>query len=120
MDEDFKTYQLYFERNDYHLNVQVRFFIEENSTFREVNRYDNVCFDFSGLLPVMKKGAYSSESFIIDNKSDKKGVVTFNMRSNGFFYFFGDKRIKMTISVTDNAFHSSNTIETPPFKLREI
>lgn len=41
------------------------------------------------------------------------------MQSIGFVPLFGDKKIKLKVTIKDRALNVSNTIETPPFQLIE-
>ena len=49
-----------------------------------------------------------------------EGEINYSMVSGGFSAIFGNKTLKLEVTIYDRALNASNTMETPEFRLEEI
>lgn len=100
----------YIQRNIGQNNMYVEFYVEDtDGTFKEYDFAEHGCDPYDSRFPVLT-----------DRKRPLEGVVDFDMVSSGFLDTFGNKKLKLLITIYDRALNKSNTIETPEFRLEEI
>jgi hypothetical protein len=111
---------LLFEQNENFFNIFVQFFVLENEVWTEFDWEEIHCFDFNARFPEIgtEPTKIESDPFNILVKSSQEGTLTYSMRSYSFSDLF-NKTMKLRISIKDRALHTSNLIETPPFRLQE-
>jgi hypothetical protein len=100
---------LYFERNENHYNITVRFFVKDsNNNFSEFSWEDEYCSTFNGRFP-----------FLSDRDNvPLEGTLRYTMNSTGFLFLFGSKPLKLRIQIKDRVLNKSNEIETQEFTLK--
>jgi hypothetical protein len=108
-----KYYQIkdmvYFAPNQDHYNIEVDFFIKdpaEPGGFREFDWRKEFCTTFDGRFPVFS-----------DKLNSIEGNLRYSMTSLGFTTLFSIKTLKLRVTIKDRALNTSNTIETPEFRL---
>lgn len=100
---------LLFERNVFHNNIDVKFWVFENGSYVEFDWFEEFCNDFNGRFP------------IIPNKNEPiEGTLRYYMPSSNFLGLFSVKTLKLSIVIRDRALHTSNEVLTPPFTLDAI
>lgn len=111
--EDIDT--LYVQRNKYHHNYFVKYFVKKNGIYEEFNwvtAFDPLCgITFNGRYPLLS-----------DPNRDKplEGKLKYKMSSAGFELLFRQDTLMLEIYILDRALNQSNTIQTPDFVLKNI
>ena len=88
----------------------MKFYIKNNDgSFTEYDFAEEFCETHNGRFPRLA-----------DDNRTLEGEINYSMVSGGFQAIFGNKTLKLEVTIYDRALHSSNTIETPEFRLEEI
>ena len=91
-------------------NFYVKFYIKNNDgSFTEYDFAEEFCETHNGRFPRLS-----------DDDRTLEGEINYSMVSGGFTAIFGNKTLKLEITIYDRALNTSNTIETPEFRLEEI
>lgn len=103
------------ERNEYHYNIMIDFFIQEGDSefvkWEVASEPFPVCLEgFYGIMPIID-GKKRSEFFTVKGNRTT-GSLTVELRSIGFRHEFANKKVKLRIQIIDNAQHKSNIVET--------
>ncbi len=100
----------YIKTNPYQYNFKVQFFVKNNDgTFSEFDFRREYCETHDGRFPRLT-----------DKDRALEGVINYSMVSSGFLATFSIKTLKLAITIYDRALNTSNTVETPEFRLEEI
>jgi hypothetical protein len=100
----------YIKPNPYQYNFKVQFFVKNNdNTFTEYDFRKEFCETHDGRFPRLT-----------DKDRALEGVINYSMVSSGFQAIFSIKTLKLAITIYDRALNTSNTVETPEFRLEEI
>ena len=100
----------YIHVNPAHTNIKVQFMIKNgDGSFAEYDWRKETCETYDGRFPILTERSRSLE-----------GTINYAMISSGFSATFGIKRLKLVITINDNALHASNTVESREFTLEEI
>ena len=100
----------YIQPNIGQYNFYVRFFIKNNDgSFTEYDFAKEFCETHNGRFPKLA-----------DDDRTLEGEINYSMVSSGFQAIFGNKTLKLEITIYDRALNVSNTVETPEFRLEEI
>lgn len=99
----------YIRPNVGHNNMYVKFFVEEGGTFVEYDFAENGCETNNGRFPILT-----------DRSRAVEGIISYSMVNAGFLSTFGNKQMKLEVTIYDRALNASNTILTPAFRLEEI
>lgn len=114
---------LLYERNENHNNIFVEFYISDDGiNFTKFDWFEEFCIDYNGRFPLILdyRGTFKSGPFKIKAKTPWEGEITYSMPNSSFLALFQSKKLKLKITIKDQALHASNTIETPVFTLDEI
>jgi len=57
---------------------------------------------------------------LTDKSRPLEGIIDYSMVSSGFMLLFGNKTLRLEVTIYDRALNSSNTVVTDDFKLEEI
>ncbi len=113
--EGYEEDTLYFQQNQNHWNIFVRYFVKNNGIYSEFDwelAFEPQCSDsFNGRFPILSDQA---------NNSPLEGKLRYGMTSTGFIFLFRNDTMKLEVMIKDRALHSSNIIETPEFVLKNI
>jgi hypothetical protein len=110
--------QLYSLLNEDFFNLDVDFIVNQpNGSFSEFDWFEQFCQTFNGRV---LSGPGKSGPFLVKMKNKQRGEIAYSMISTGFTQVFGDKTLKLQITIKDRALHTSNKIQTPEFRLRDI
>jgi hypothetical protein len=100
----------YIQPNLGQYNMYVKFFIKQNDgSFVEYDFAAEFCETHNGRFPRLA-----------DNDRALEGEINYSMVSTGFSAIFGNKTLKLQVTIYDRALNASNTVETPEFRLEEI
>ena len=100
----------YIQPNVGQYNMYVKFFIKQNDgSFVEYDFAEEFCETHNGRFPRLT-----------DNERALEGEINYSMVSGGFSAIFGNKTLKLVITIYDRALNTSNKLETPEFRLEEI
>jgi hypothetical protein len=100
----------YIQPNIGQYNMYVEFFIKDNTgSFTEYDFAAVGCETHHGRFPILT-----------DKKRPLEGIINYSMTSSGFLTTFGNKTLKLRITILDRVLNQSNTLETPEFRLEEI
>ncbi len=100
----------YMNVNPAHTNIKVKFLLKNgDGTFTEYDWRREVCETYDGRFPVPT-----------DKTRPLDGTINYAMISSGFVTTFGNKRMKLAVTITDQALRTSNTVESKEFTLDEI
>jgi hypothetical protein len=100
----------YIQPNVGQYNFYVQFFVKnDDESFVEYDFAEHGCETYNGRFPILTDKARAIE-----------GIVDYSMVGPGFLSTFGNKTLKLSITIYDRALNKSNTIETPEFRLQEI
>ncbi|HYI77118.1 MAG TPA: hypothetical protein VEW65_05820 [Chryseolinea sp.] len=100
----------YIQPNLGQYNMYVKFFVKQNDgSFVEYDFAEEFCETHNGRFPRLA-----------DNDRALEGEINYSMVSTGFQAIFGQKTLKLQVTIYDRALNTSNTIETPEFRLEEI
>jgi hypothetical protein len=100
----------YIQPNVGQYNMYVEFFVKDNTgSFTEYDFAEHGCETYNGRFPILTDKARAIE-----------GKIDYSMVSPGFLATFGDKVLKLSITIYDRSLNKSNTIETPEFRLQDI
>jgi hypothetical protein len=100
----------YIKTNPYQYNFKVQFFVKNNDgSFSEFDFRREYCETHDGRFPRLT-----------DKDRALEGVINYSMVSSGFLATFSIKTLKLAITIYDRALNTSNTVETPEFRLEEI
>jgi len=108
----------YFERNPYHYNIFVKYFVKQNNgTFKEFDwvtefAYPQCGITFDGRFPVLSKD--------LGRAAALDGTIRYGMASTGFNFLFSTKTMYLEVTVFDRLLNQSNTVQTEPFTLQQI
>ena len=102
------------------MNIFVDFYVGNGTGFKrfdwvtEFATYPTCGITFDGRFPVLSKD--------LSQKTPLDGTIRYAMTSTGFLILFGNKPLKLGITIQDRALHRSNTVETipNPFTLQQI
>lgn len=114
---------LLFEYNPDHNNISVKLYLSDDGiTFTGFDWFTNFCYNYDGRFPVIseKSGTIKIGPFKIRIKNPWEGTFTYSMSNTSFLPLFGDKFGKIVVTIKDRALHTSNIMETPVFKLKDI
>lgn len=109
---------LYAAINEDFYNIDVDFLVKQSDgSFIEFDWLEQFCMTFNTrVFP----GPGKSGPLVVKKKSEQRGEIEYSMISTGFTPFFGDKILKLQITIKDRALHTSNKMQTPEFRLRDI
>jgi len=100
----------YIQPNLGQYNMYVKFFIKQNDgSFVEYDFAEEFCETHNGRFPKLT-----------DKDRALEGEINYSMVSGGFSAIFGNKTLKLEITIYDRALNVSNKLETPEFRLEEI
>ena len=100
----------YIQPNVGQYNFYVQFFVKnDDESFVEYDFAEHGCETYNGRFPILTDKARAIE-----------GIVNYSMVGSGFLDTFGNKTLKLSITIYDRALNKSNTIETPEFRLQDI
>jgi hypothetical protein len=100
----------YIRSNPFQFNFIVEFLVKNNDgTFTEYDFREQFCETYDGRFPILT-----------DRERALEGVINYSMVSSGFLETFSIKTLKLRITIYDRALNTSNTLETPEFRLEEI
>lgn len=100
----------YININPYHHNFKVQFFFQDNNgSFAEYDFRKEFCETFDGRFPPL-----------LGKERATEGIINYSIVSPGILETFSTKTLKLVITIYDRALNTSNTLETPEFRLDEI
>ncbi len=101
------------ERNLYHNNIFIDFFVKKNGVMQPFNWLDDkLCGEiYHGRFPILSDN--SIEGPLV-------GELTYRMQSSGFLFTFKTDTVQLKIHIFDRALNKSNEITTPKFTLQSI
>lgn len=102
-------------------NISVKFYYFDSGEFVEYSWPG--CQTFNGRFPLIedkKSGTIKGGPFKIKVKNQWEGEIIYTMQSDYFLATFGNRALKLVITIKDRALHTSNTIVTSVFELNEI
>jgi hypothetical protein len=117
-EEDIVTDTVYFELNPNHYNIFVEFHVKQNDgtfslfDFQQEFSYPSCGGSFNGRFPILSKD--------LSREVPLEGTIRYAMQSSAFLLQFSIKTLKLRIRIQDRLLHTSNTIETPEFRLNDI
>ncbi len=112
--------------NENYYNLGVEFYQSDDGiNFTEFDWFAEYCISYHGRFPFIddkRSGTISVDRgiFKIHVKTPWEGEIRYSMANTSFLQIFGDKYVKLKITIKDRTLHTSNTIETPAFKLKDI
>lgn len=114
---------LLYDRNENHFNIFVEYYISDDGVnFTRFDWFEEFCFDYNGRMPLILDyhGTIKAGPFTIKAKTPWEGEISYSMNGTTFKVLFQAKKLKLKITIKDQALHTSNIIETPVFTLDEI
>lgn len=114
---------LLYKQNSNNYNITVKFYVFNSGSFEEFDFFEEYCFDYNGRFPLIedkRSGKIKSGPFTVNVKTPWEGTLTYSMPGTSWLPIFGDRPMKLQITIKDRALHTSNTIITPEFVLSEI
>ncbi|MCX2745823.1 hypothetical protein OO013_18215 [Mangrovivirga sp. M17] len=102
-------------RNKYHNNIYIDFFVKRNGVWEEYDLRTTdpfLCADtYDGRFPILN---------LDENDKALKGELRYNMYSAAIFSVFRNDTVKVQAQIVDRQLHESNIIETPEFTFQQI
>lgn len=114
---------LLYKQNSNHNNITLKFYVFDNGSFEEFDFFEELCIDYSGRFPLIadkRSGKVKSGPFTVNVRTPWEGTITYSMPNTSWLPIFGNRPMKIQITIQDRALHTSNTIITPEFVLSEI
>jgi hypothetical protein len=107
----------YYLKNPNYNNIFVAFLIQNQTTgvfeefkWEEQFSYPGCALNFDGRFPILAKDP--------TQKTPLEGTIRYAMKSVGFLALFGNKAMKLRVTIQDRQLNKSNTAETKPFSLK--
>lgn len=115
---------VYIRYNLNRFNIFLKYYTQTNTTWElfDFNSFytyplcENIGFNGS-FPPIENFPLLYDNPFFVKKISTNEGILIYKMRSSGFKFIFGNKKIKLRIKIQDRALHKSNEIETPEIQL---
>lgn len=105
---------LLYRKNQYHNNIEVKFFRFENGDFVEYDWFGNYCISFDGRFSTS-----TSENPVYKDRPIE-GSIRYVMANTSFISVFGNNTWKLKIRIRDRALNVSNQVVTKEFDLSKI
>jgi len=100
----------YMQPNPGQYDIYVKFFIKNNDGgYTEYDWAKEFCANYNGRIPILT-----------DKQRPLEGIIDYSMVSSGFLVIFGNKTLRLEVTIYDRALNSSNTVVTNDFRLEDI